>query len=234
MLIIAHRGARGGFIEGSKAAYQEAINQNADGLECDLRLTKDNFIICHHDGNTMRVFKIDMGIAQSSLTTLKQKVEIYLFEDLLNLALANKKVLVIEFKHPVPTGGKVELLTRNLLKAYENKIKKNNLKIILISFSYFSVLRNLFLGNGLYKTGLIISNKFFTILNPTKIGVIHVNFLRKNPYISSMYKKWDKKLYVWDVNTISDFELCKDLQVEAVISDYPKKIRDISKQIKHL
>ena len=58
MLIIAHRGASGEFTEGSKAAYEAEIAQRADGLECDLRLTKDNQIICYHDANTTRLSKI--------------------------------------------------------------------------------------------------------------------------------------------------------------------------------
>jgi len=35
MLIIAHRGASGEFPEGSQLAYEQAIDQGADGFECD-------------------------------------------------------------------------------------------------------------------------------------------------------------------------------------------------------
>jgi len=48
MLIYAHRGASGEFPEGTEAAYLAAISQAADGFECDVRLTKDNQIICYH------------------------------------------------------------------------------------------------------------------------------------------------------------------------------------------
>ena len=55
MLIYAHRGASSDFVEGSKAAYEGAITQGADGFECDVRLTKDRQIICYHDRNTIRL-----------------------------------------------------------------------------------------------------------------------------------------------------------------------------------
>jgi len=49
MRIYAHRGASGDFPEGSKQAYLAAVEQGADGFECDVRLTKDKQIICYHD-----------------------------------------------------------------------------------------------------------------------------------------------------------------------------------------
>ena len=40
MLIYAHRGASGEFPEGTEAAYLGAVEQGADGFECDVRLQK--------------------------------------------------------------------------------------------------------------------------------------------------------------------------------------------------
>mgnify|MGYP000046792187 CR=1 FL=1 len=108
MLIYAHRGASSDFAEGSKAAYQGAIAQGADGFECDVRLTKDRQIICYHDRNTARLSKINLEIAKTTYPELKEKVDPYRLDQLLDLAIENKKDLVIEFKHPAPTGGLIE------------------------------------------------------------------------------------------------------------------------------
>jgi glycerophosphoryl diester phosphodiesterase len=62
MLVIAHRGASGEFNEGTESAYLAAIKQGADYLECDLRLTKDNQIICFHDRNTNRLHNLDLDV----------------------------------------------------------------------------------------------------------------------------------------------------------------------------
>ena len=143
MLIYAHRGARSDFTEGSKAAYEGAIAQGADGFECDVRLTKDRQIICYHDRNTARLSKIDLEIAKTTFSELKEKVDPYRLDQLLDLAIENKKDLVIEFKHPVPTGGLVEKLTHKLLAKKSSEIKKSKITISLISFSYLATLRNL-------------------------------------------------------------------------------------------
>jgi glycerophosphoryl diester phosphodiesterase len=114
-LIIAHRGASGELPEGSKAAYQAAVDQKADGLECDLRLTKNHQIICYHDSNTTRLSKINLEISKTNYSQLAYEVNPYRFDQLLKLAIDNKKDLVLEFKHPVPTGGRVERAVRRLL-----------------------------------------------------------------------------------------------------------------------
>lgn len=48
-LVIAHRGASDDHAEHTVAAYQRAIDDGADGLECDVRLTADGVPVCMHD-----------------------------------------------------------------------------------------------------------------------------------------------------------------------------------------
>ena len=49
MKIFAHRGFSHKFPEGSRAAYEGAVNAGADGFECDVRLIRGGEIICFHD-----------------------------------------------------------------------------------------------------------------------------------------------------------------------------------------
>ena len=95
MRIYAHRGASGDFPEGSKAAYLGAIEQGADGFECDVRLTKDKQIICYHDKDTKRLSNLDLEIAKSTYSQLKESINPFRLDELLDLAILNKKDLVI-------------------------------------------------------------------------------------------------------------------------------------------
>jgi glycerophosphoryl diester phosphodiesterase len=47
--VIAHRGASGAEPEHTLAAYRRAIEQGADAVECDVRLTADGHLVCVHD-----------------------------------------------------------------------------------------------------------------------------------------------------------------------------------------
>lgn len=48
-LIIAHRGASAYEIENTLKAFTKAIELGADMIEFDIRKTKDNVMVCHHD-----------------------------------------------------------------------------------------------------------------------------------------------------------------------------------------
>jgi glycerophosphoryl diester phosphodiesterase len=47
--VVAHRGSSAEEAEHTLAAYRRALDDGADGLECDVRLTKDGVLVCVHD-----------------------------------------------------------------------------------------------------------------------------------------------------------------------------------------
>jgi glycerophosphoryl diester phosphodiesterase len=53
-LIVAHRGASSTVAEHTFGAYVSAIEAGADGLECDVRLTRDGHLVCVHDRTVNR------------------------------------------------------------------------------------------------------------------------------------------------------------------------------------
>jgi glycerophosphoryl diester phosphodiesterase len=52
--VVAHRGASGDVPEHTLAAYRKAIDDGADALECDVRLTADGHLVCVHDWRVNR------------------------------------------------------------------------------------------------------------------------------------------------------------------------------------
>ncbi len=48
-MVVAHRGASQAVAEHTLAAYEAAIASGADALECDVRLTHDEHLVCVHD-----------------------------------------------------------------------------------------------------------------------------------------------------------------------------------------
>src|ERR1700712_5474796 len=47
--VVAHRGASAERPEHTVAAYELALQQGAEGVECDVRLTRDGHLVCVHD-----------------------------------------------------------------------------------------------------------------------------------------------------------------------------------------
>jgi glycerophosphoryl diester phosphodiesterase len=224
MRIYAHRGASGEFAEGSEAAYLAAIEQGCDGFECDVRLTKDKQIICYHDKDAKRLSKLDLKIADTNYDQLKKSINPLKLEQLLDLAVKSKKDLVIESKHPVPTGGEIERAVHKLLKNRSKEIEQSGIQIFLISFSFLATIRN---KKSSYKSGYLVSKKILAKFNPTDLIAANIEIIRSDhSFVLNQIRK-GKQVIVWTVNNENDLKLCQDLGVKAVITDYPARVRKI-------
>ena len=53
--VVAHRGSSAAHAEHTLAAYELALEEGADALECDVRLTRDGVLVCVHDRRVDRV-----------------------------------------------------------------------------------------------------------------------------------------------------------------------------------
>lgn len=116
--VVAHRGASHDFPEHTLEAYQRAFDVGADGIECDVRMTRDAQLVCVHD---RRVDRVSDGIGKVSLFTLAELREmqwgsgafqVLTLRQLLALVAdqpASRRIeIAIETKHPNRYAGAVE------------------------------------------------------------------------------------------------------------------------------
>jgi len=68
---ISHRGESLDAPENTMTSFRSAVARKADGFECDIYLTKDNGIICIHDGTTKRTANQDLVVSNSTLSELR-------------------------------------------------------------------------------------------------------------------------------------------------------------------
>ena len=71
-LIIAHRGASALAPENTFAAFQKAIDDGADGIEFDVRLSKDNVPVVFHDSTLQRLAKIENRVSDFTAEELNK------------------------------------------------------------------------------------------------------------------------------------------------------------------
>lgn len=71
--VVAHRGAwfESQLTENTAESFQKALEVGAHALEFDVRWTKDNTPVVHHDGSLQRVFDLPQKIHELSWTELK-------------------------------------------------------------------------------------------------------------------------------------------------------------------
>ncbi|MFG2038612.1 glycerophosphodiester phosphodiesterase [Dactylosporangium sp. NPDC048998] len=147
-LVFAHRGSSRRHAEHTLDAYLLAIVEGADGLECDVRLTRDGHLVCLHDS---RIDRTSDGRGRVSMQTLAElnrfdfaswrsdlpdspddlivdryqvdhrwRGKVLTLDRLLGVATdAGRPMrLLIETKHPVRYGGAVEVELLRLLRRY--------------------------------------------------------------------------------------------------------------------
>ena len=70
--VVAHRGASADRPEHTLAAYELALQEGADGVECDVRLTRDGHLVCVHDRRVDRTSNGTGLVSEMSLAQLKR------------------------------------------------------------------------------------------------------------------------------------------------------------------
>lgn len=70
--VIGHRGASENAPENTLSSISEAWSQAADGVEIDVRLTKDLKLVCIHDKNTLRTSGKDALVKNTTLEDLRK------------------------------------------------------------------------------------------------------------------------------------------------------------------
>jgi glycerophosphoryl diester phosphodiesterase len=132
--VFAHRGGSTEVLaEHTLESYRYAIDAGADGLECDVRLTRDGHLVCIHDGRLDRTSNGHGRVSAATLTELEQLdfgcrvpaqrtalFGVLTLDRLLGLAVEAGRPLrlLIETKHPSRFGSTVESNVVELLHRY--------------------------------------------------------------------------------------------------------------------
>lgn len=230
MKFYAHRGASADFPEHTMAAYRGAIEQGTLGFECDIRVTKDEVLILWHDANMKKEAKSAAIIANRTYAEIKQIYPaVMTLNELLDLAIENKKSLALETKHPVPTGNRVEELVVAELHKRKDAIKKSGIDVAIMSFSWFAIEKIKKMDPTIKTVMLLgeITNKITRRFTSAQVIGPSVEMIRKSPELISEIKNSGKELYVWTVDSTEDLQYCASVGVDIVMTNRPAHARSV-------
>lgn len=170
-LVFAHRGSSEALPEHTLAAYVRALDEGSDGVECDVRLTRDGHLVCVHDRRLNRTSNgrgrvsrytlaeldaLDFGswhaeMTAAAATALDERPEdgdrkrLLTFPRLLDTVRgADRPVrLLVETKHPSRYGPEVE---RRLVKQLDryglaDPVDGDPVSVTVMSFSALALRR---------------------------------------------------------------------------------------------
>ena len=230
MKFYAHRGASADFPEHTMAAYRGAIEQGALGFECDIRITKDEIPILWHDASMKKEAKNNAIIANQSFSQIKQIYPaVMTLNELLDLAIENKKSLALETKHPVPTGNRVEELVIAELHRRKESLAKSGINIVIMSFSWFAIEKIKKIDPTIKTVMLLgdLTNKITRRFTSAQVIGPSVEMIKNSPELVTEIKNSGKELYVWTVDSTEDLQYCASVGVDIVMTNRPAHARSV-------
>jgi glycerophosphoryl diester phosphodiesterase len=248
MQVVAHRGASAENPEHTLGAYLAALEAGADALECDVRLTADQHLVCVHDRTLVRTAQNPGLVSTMELRDLAEldfaawkhpwselDDEAPDMDPELGKVLTLRKLLetvadydrpvelAIETKHPTRFGGLVEKRLVEMLAEFG--WTGPDAPVRIMSFSFTALQRVQRLAPDLPLVMLMDKAHHWPMLrrlvDPDWIIGPGIKELKAHPGFGRRLQESGRRIHVWTVNSKANLELCQSLGVEAVITDKP-------------
>jgi glycerophosphoryl diester phosphodiesterase len=255
--VVAHRGASHDIAEHTLGAYVAALDDGADGLECDVRLTADGHLVCVHDRDLRRIAATKGIVSTMDLAELDQldfaswknpwaelDDEAPDRDDRLSRVLTLRTLLetvadydrrvevAIETKHPTRYGGLVERRLVELLHHFGWDRPGSPARVM--SFSWKALQRVEKRAPGVPLVQLVEKAHHWPMLSrvvePHWIIGPDVDELADHPKLGRRITRAGHELHAWTVNSPSQLDVCLDAGVTAVITDRPAYLLDLLDQ----
>lgn len=246
--VVAHRGSSASKAEHTLGAYVAALDEGAEALECDVRLTADGHLVCVHDRDLRRTANNQGVVSTMELAELEQLDfaswknpwadlddeapdtdpelgKVLTMRRLLETVASYERPvqLAIETKHPTRYAGLVERRLVELLADFGWAGKDSPARIM--SFSWIALRRVRRLAPDLELVFLMDRLTDWARSRPFAendwIAGPGIELLRTHPDLVRRIRKAGTAVHVWTVNNEADIELCRKLGVSAIITDKP-------------
>ena len=251
--VVAHRGASADNAEHTLGAYVAALDQGADALECDVRLTADGHLVCVHDRDLRRTAQQRGLVSTMELSDLEQlnfaawkhpwadlddeapdvdpeRDKVLTLRRLLQTAADYPRPveLAIETKHPTRYAGLVERRLVELLDHFGWAGADSPVRVM--SFSWVALRRIRRQAPHLRLVYLMESPLAWArtraLSEPDGIAGPGIELLHKHPELIRKIRRSGTEVHVWTVNDRADLDLCLEHGVSAVITDRPRVMLD--------
>ncbi len=218
-------------------SFEKAAEMGADGVELDVQLTSDGELVVAHDESLERVSDGDGRIKDHTLAELRrlnfnrthpeyERARIPLLEEVYDLLKPTGLTVNVELKTGIfwYRGIEEKVLELTARKGMEERA-------IYSSFNHYT-LRHMRREKPDIRTGLLYSDNWIDAApyarDKVKVNALHpaLYHLTDPSYVTTAHA-YGLATHVWTVNEEEHMRLCRDMGVEAIITNRPDVCRRI-------
>ncbi|MDN5858165.1 MAG: glycerophosphodiester phosphodiesterase [Pseudonocardia sp.] len=251
-IVYAHRGASARFPEHTRVAYEQAVADGADGVECDVHLTADGEVVLIHDATLDRTSDATGPVSARTLAELRDldvwswkgvalpdgallADQLLTLDDLLDLLLgAGRPIgLAVELKHEA--RGEPPALENAVLAVFERRgwdAAAGRLATVDVSFMSFDAEAVGYLlrrvpGRHLCQLVAVGHTAGTERLDDGSVGIAGpgLDYLAASPARVRAWLAAGALARVWTIDTAADLQVCLDLGVQEITTNDPSGIR---------
>tara|TARA_Y100000589_G_scaffold38274_1_gene32010 strand:+ start:1359 stop:2105 length:747 start_codon:yes stop_codon:yes gene_type:complete len=230
ILNIAHRGSRIRSPENTLSSFQQAINEGADYLELDVRLTGDGHVVVAHDARLNRTSNGSGRVRRQDLEQLKTlDFGEWFHEDFKNETMPTLEEVLDTFPS---TGLNIEIkapgMESQLVTLLDNYKERKNL---IISSFFLNILKRVQDLNANLPLGLVISQRFGwrrKMRRCKELGFFSVHMEQRlvNDETMLSASTYGLKMIPWTSRILSDQRVLEliELGIYGFINDFPEQL----------
>lgn len=218
MKIVGHRGVRNTYTENTLKALQKAINDGADAVECDVRLTKDGVAVICHNSNLKEIYGVDVHVNELNYSELRKlrsatNDKIPTLEEVFDLELS--KPVILDIKN---TGS--AKIIKKIVETKEIQLNEWMITTFLHeeAIKFKKLFPNLKVSLGSY------NRPFKTIDTAVKVKAYAVTFNLISLNILSYRKAQRAGLQIFLYQNYLPFLLTNPRSIKLILLIYPKVV----------
>ena len=215
--VCAHRGVSSDHRENTLEAFHAAVQQEADSIELDVWLTKDNQLAIHHDKTCEGI-----DIEGSILERLPN------FVPTLNDVLNNFKTIPLNIELKISPFTDLQRLAERVVYELNGKITSSPL---LVSSFNLEILQNLRKYSRRIRLGYLTAqedwerSKLFEMVTENNFQAVHPHYSLVSEDFMDISKENDVEVNVWTVNEQSAVARQVNLGVNSIITDEVQMVK---------
>ncbi len=236
--IIAHRGSSGDYPENTMTAFLKAEKALADGIEMDVRFTKDKVLVVIHDETVDRTTDGKGKVSEYNLVDLKKlnagahhpnylkKEEILTLKEYLDWFSQTNLILNIELKYSEDTYSEYESDVLALLFSYDLGDR-----LIISSFNVEGLAKIAKLAPEI-KLGLLYSKKINQpdkYINKFSIDALHPSKKITDKKLITLAKEKHIPIRIYTINTEKEMKKYFEMECTSIITDFPERAFEMRK-----